>query len=202
MKVILDFVHRNDNNNNQNRNGNDDGPLQLIRPMPNILRNYVTNTDYENLCIRKIDPLLGALYDAEKTERRLLIFSSLLIFVLFAICCAISLMMGIIAIAISVFIAFFCVTVVIMIIVSCYVKYPGRQIQKEMRTECKNMSNQFSTSTGGQNKNVCFKLVMKNVVQRDSDGNAHYSQVISHIEVTISGKKDDCEVPDLAQMKC
>ena len=85
---------------------------------------------------------------------------------------------------------------------SCYVKYPRRQIQKEMRNECKNMSNHLSTSTDNHIKNVCFKLVMKSVMRRDSDGDAHYSQMISHIEVTISDKKDDCEVPDLAQMKC
>ena len=64
LRVELDFVCRNEDHNHDN----DDGRLlQLTRPMPNILRDYVTNHYYENVCIPKIDPLLETLYEVEKS---------------------------------------------------------------------------------------------------------------------------------------
>ena len=70
MKLLLDFVHNDSNSGSCDHDDDMDGPLQLIRPMPDELRDYVTTRDYEKICIQNIDPLLEALYEMEKSAEQ------------------------------------------------------------------------------------------------------------------------------------
>ena len=183
MKVTINFVHRNEGHDPINENDNtdiDDGPLQLIRPMPNELVNYVIIKDYENFCIRKIDPLLEALYEAEKAVNQCRNFSIIILFVL-------------VILTIDSFALLCCISLVLMFIIGCaQYNYPAKQIQGKIRAECENMSNQCSA--GIHNKDVFFELVMRRVQESaDKIGvlvQVQYSRKISHIAVTILDKQE------------
>ena len=205
MKVKLVFVYRNDDHSIYDVHDNDDdddddhdGPLQLIRPMPNEIRDYVSTKDYEHFCIHTIDPLLEALYEAEKSVQRCATYIMIIWIALFFIG-ALSLM----SYNTTNYLYIWCILLVLMLIRVCVqCNSPAKQIQEEIRTECDNMSNHCSTHS--HNKNICFKLVMKRVMRSADENGIHYNWKISHIVVTVLDKKDsdDDDTDVYTQLPC
>jgi hypothetical protein len=188
MKVQLDFIHRNDDAYSNNHSYCNDGPLQLIRPMPNQLRPYVTTEDYNNFCIEKIDPLIEKLYEQEKSFKSFRTCFMIISLVLFGIA-GLSLYQGTEGIFLAIW---FIVLMLIMLhlCVQCY--YSGHHIHREIRAECENMSNHCSR----RNIIVAFELVMKRVWEGADEHGTHYSRKVSHISVTIRDKNDSDDDAD------
>jgi hypothetical protein len=193
MKVILDFVHRNDNlsdddyHSHHSDDDDDDyddyGPLQLIRPMPDKLRPYVTTEEYDDFCLQKIDPLLKVQYEIEESREQYQTYFRIIFMVLFGIA-VFSLYVGIEEIFISIWsigLAFS----MIHWCVQCH--YSGHDIEEEMHTECGKMSNRCTATS--RNAIVVFELVMKRVWESANETGDHYTRKISHIVVTIFDKK-------------
>lgn len=134
MKVKLNFVHRDDDM----YDGKDDGPLQLIRPMPNIpvLRDYVTTEEYQHFCIQTIDPLQEAFYEAVKSYRRNMLCMIITVYVL-ALIVIQSAFYGLVAVSL----VLICTFAISIFIRGCYLIYiytgAEKRLQVAIRTECK-----------------------------------------------------------------
>ena len=171
MRVQLHFVHRSENDDDHYDKydiDNDDGPLQLIRHIPESLSAYVTASDYEDFCIRKIDPLLEALYETEESTRRsqtCILIVSLMLFV----CGCLALFSESYDIFLVTWCVFFVLTLMSILVMQ---NFPGRQIEEEIRSECERMSERCNNSSNNNATNgtssssthlLFFDLVMKRV---------------------------------------
>ena len=196
MKVRLNFVDRYDDGY--------DGPLQLIRPMPNTLNDYVPSREYEHFCIRIIDPLLVALYKTEESTRRWLNCLRIISFLLFA-CGMVALFAGVNdGGSFGAFLVIWCFFAV-LVLFSAYVhcNFSGRNIEDEIRSECEKMSHRCNSDTNraslASTHWIFFDLVMKRVLEASDENGDIYTRKVSHMNVTILDKKkdDDIENPSV-----
>lgn len=184
MIVILDFVHRNGDYDLMSYA--DDRPLQLIRPMPDKLRDYVTAKDYEEFCIQSIDPLLVALHETEKTKNRWRIGISIILVILLLYAGISYFLTGDFDIELAIWGAgCFVVLILISICVDC--NFTGKIIKGEIRTECEKMS--YRCSAHSKSNTILFELVMKRVLESSDENGTYFTRKVSHINVTISDKK-------------
>ena len=197
MKLLLDFVHDDSNSSSHNYDEDVYGPLQLIRPMPDKLRDYMTTKDYEDFCIRKIDPLLDELYEMEKsTEQRQSVLTAV-VFVLFIGMFSLfflddtDLMFKLAPILMCMVICVFMVG----LFMNC--SFSGNQVHEAIRRECRNMADRCNTKNRAMKKNITigFELVMKRVWRgssHDSNGHhhQHYEWKARYIRVSVTDNND------------
>ena len=194
MKLLLDLVHDDSNNSSHNYDDDVNRPLQLIRPMPDQLSDYITTRDYEDFCIQKIDPLLGALYETEKSAEEwwsILITVLLVTFIgmfsmgfLFGVDLIFEVAPILMCIGVCFFVAGF--------LMNC--NFPGRRLHDAIRRECRDMADRCNTKNSTTNKNttIGFELVLKRVwrgFSRDSNGqphHPHYDWKARNIRVSIT----------------
>jgi hypothetical protein len=199
MKVQLDFVRRNDIHNDSTYD--DDGPMQLMRLMPDQLRNYVTTQDYEDFCIQKIDPLLEALHETEKKTSR------------FWYCCMYTIMAMLLIVGLRLFImiiydenmknyfkwtAILCLFALFVatskiekMLESC--KFADRKLHEAIRQECRNMSDRCNAKSRAMDPNNCCTYWFELAMRRRRPFLLDYKMTVSHINVSVAERnhKDD-----------
>ena len=196
MKLQLDFVDRNETyKNNHIGYGDQHGPLQLIRPMPDQLRNYITTQDYEDFCIQKIDPLLEELYEAETSPIRFrysYVHFIMAVLLLVGFCLVI---MTIIDENMKKYNGIACFICVILLVVTSHVKnrleacqFPERKLHDAIREECRHMSYRCDAYSRAMNPNQCHIYWFELALQRGQSLLDYRKMTVSHITVSVANK--------------
>ena len=210
MKVLLDFVHRNDDiiihtndeDVQQHSEAGVDGPMQLIRPMPDQLRDYVTTNDYEDFCIHRIDPLLEALYETETRTNQYRSHVGIVLFVFFIGSIAMVVLVPddlLYSVVGPILFGILCLLFMIGIVV--HGNFPGRRLHEAIRQECRDMANRCNNNNRVMNKHTAmsFELVMKHAWRSTgytmhSGTHNHYDWKARYIRVRIADKNNTDDI--------
>ena len=168
LRLRLDFIHRNDDDL-FDTNDDDDGPLRLIRPMPERLRDYVSTNAYDDFCIHSVDPLLVELHKVEKSMRRRRSVLGKVAFVLYSGIIAATflvqqeLLMYVMYSALGITFIF---GIIALFVNNGNDSSLGRELNEAIRCECQGMSNRcnFQYRAANQNIQISFELFPNDVL--------------------------------------